>query len=1043
MMKKIFFIGMIICAAPVCSIAANEDDVSSPTEGVITTGYVGEDSMKTDCLRMLAKFSTYMKSIYTDAGNNSEGTAVGYFKANSAGQDNEDGVRTNTDMSMICSFLYKYARPKGIALPAGITYDDLRTMALRSLAWAYSTHNSNKLKSTTNSSYWGSVWESSLWTESLGFSAWMLDNELSETDKTRIKNVILAEANYDLNRTIPTGYNGDTKAEENGWETNILSIACALYPGETTADKYYLKMQQFASNCYSMGQDASDTTSVAGHPASYWYLGTNLFNDYTLQNHNYFHTSYQNVVIEELCESYLAMKLMQQDNGSTKKFELADNLLWNQKPVFDNVLKELALADGELAMPNGNDWSLFLYDQLPCYTAMATIFRDPDALMLENMAFKYTKARQSTTVDGSWMLNSDIGPRRMGVTAHRVMMTYLLHDVFSVGDMQPTAWNDYYKKHSTTKYFFGQNIIKGMSKDRFTCFSWSTGIPDYSGIIVPNTPDKNKIIVPFKTHHTGNLIGVYNRSDYTASLQGQYAMFPKAWAMNGVVNAVGGTIPQAFVLYSTSGNAVIMLDALKASAATTVSVEQGGMMGISVDPFMKTKRTIYYDNNGTITNIQVDGSTESKFTSTWANIDNQIGFVCKKDNNQMGFADRSLNNSIYTAKIYPSYWTESSAVPTTMNHIRNFVYYSNVTAEQTKVLEGGVQDLTKTSGWTTGWHGVVVPDPDGTNYLLLSNLFGSSSAFPISITCEKGAPIFTHVTDITGNYASASFTCVQNYNITNELKVFISGATKLQAVQADENSRAAYIYNNGDETQKVNITIIDEDGNQQSNNITIVKGAQIYVSIIDGTVTATTADFPGDYRNVVYGTHAYASSQEGSHLPFSVIDGNDDTFYKSLANASSGNEFLAFRMRNLYKINKVVMTPMEGETAPTSITVQYSQTDDSYANVPNVTTTTDGDKIVVSFPEVQARFVKVKLNGSSNRVAVKKLAVYGKPAESTFVPPIPTTAITSTTKDVNVKKRAIYKTDGTKVKNFTVPGCYIIQDKMTDGTTQIRKEIKE
>lgn len=1040
-MKKSIFITMLICATPVCSYAATEDDISSPTEGVITTDFAGEDSIKTNCLKMLAKFTTYMKGIYTNAGTNSEGTALGYFKANSAGQNNEDGVRTNADLSMICSFLYKYAKPAGITLPTGITYDDVKAMALKSLAWSYSTHSSNKLKLTTNSSYWGSVWESSLWTESMAFSAWMLGDELSDTDKARVKSVILSEANYDLNRSIPTGYSGDTKAEENGWETNILSIACAMYPEETAADSYYLKMQQFASNCYSMYQDVSDTTTVAGHPASYWYIGQNLYNDYTLQNHNYFHTSYQNVVIEELCESYLALKLMQQDNGSTKKFEMAENLLWNQKPVFDNVLKELALADGELAMPNGNDWSLFLYDQLPCYTAMATIFRDPDALMLENMAFKYTKARQSTTTDGSWMLNSDIGPRRMGVTAHRVMMTYLLHDAFSIGDMQPTAWDDFYKEHTTTKYFFGQNIIRGMSKDRFTCFSWSTGIPDYSGVIVPNSPDKNKIMVPFKTHHTGNLIGVYNRADYTASLLGQYAMFPNAWAMNGVVKAVGGTIPQAFVIYSTSGNAVIMLDALKATSATTVSVEQGGMMGISVDPFTKLKRTIYYNSNDAITSMQVDGSTQSTFTSTWANIDNQIGFVCKKDGNQMGFADRSLNNSIYTAKIYPSFSTTSSAVPTTMNHIRNFVYYSNVTAEQTKALESGVQDLTKTTGWTTGWHGVVVPDPDGTNYLLLSNLFGSSSAFPINITCEKGAPVFTRVTDISDNYASASFTCVQNYNIANELKVFISGATKLQAVQADEDSRAAYIYNNGDAVQTVGITIIDEDGNQISDNITISKGAQIYVSNVDGAIKTTTADFPGDYRNVAYGTHVYASSQEGSHLPFSVIDGNDDTYYKTLANASAGNEFLAFRMRNLYKIDKVVLTPMAGEAAPTSITVQYSLSDGSYANINNATATTDGNNIVMSFPEVQARFVKVKLNGGDNRVAVKKLAVYGKPAESTFTPLVPTSA-TATTKDVDVKKQNIYKTDGTKVKNFTVPGCYIIQNEMTDGTTQTKKEIK-
>ena len=75
-----------------------------------------------------------------------------------------------------------------------------------------------------------------------------------------------------------------------------------------------------------------------------------------------------------------------------------------------------------------------------------------------------------------------------------------------------------------------------------------------------------------------------------------------------------------------------------------------------------------------------------------------------------------------------------------------------------------------------------------------------------------------------------------------------------------------------------------------------------------------------------------------------------------------------------------MLTPKEGETAPNSITVQYSQSDGSYVNIPNAVMTNDGDKIVMTFPEINARFVKVILNGGSNRVAVKKLAVYGKPS---------------------------------------------------------------
>ncbi|MBR3454047.1 MAG: hypothetical protein IKH26_01870 [Bacteroidaceae bacterium] len=983
-MQKHFLTLLALIAWPMLSMAQTEADISSPTEGVITHDYIGENQLKSDALQMLANFMQYAKSIYTDAGTNSAGTACGYFKANSAGQNNEDGVRTNADIAMLCAFVYKYCQPAGVALPSGITYNDVLSMAKKAVAYSYSTHRSTQLKKCTNNDYWGSsgstyVWESSLWTESLGFATWMLGNQLSATERSRIRTVIKAEADYELTRSVPTGFAGDTKAEENGWETNVLAVACALYPDDANADKWYAKMQQFAMACYSMLQDKYDDTIVDGKAAKEWYSGQNLYADYTLQNHNYFHTSYQNVVIQELCESYLALKCMQQA-GASKTFPLSETLLWNQQPMFNAVLKELALADGELVMPTGNDWSMFLYDQLPAYTGMATIFGDADALMLENMAFKYTKARQGTTNDGSWMLNSDIGPRRMGVTGHRVMMTYLMHEFFPVGSMQPTEWDTFRLRHAGTKYFETQNLVRSMSKDRFTCFYWNDGQKRYSGIVVPNTPDNNKIMVPFSTHNTGNILGTYSRADNTASIKGNYALFPEGYAMNGQIMANGGQIPQSFCLYATSGNAVILIDALKANSATSVSVEQGGMMGISVDPFMKEKRTIYYGNGNSISHIQTDGSSYSTWNSTWANIDNTLGFVCLRDyGNTMAFGDRSLNNSIYTAKIYPAYSASSSQVGTEMNHKRVFVYYSNVNAERTKSLATQVQDLTQQADWVQGWHGVIACDPDGTHYMLLSNLFADDNTpWPLTVTCRYGAPVFNQTTNIAGNNSSATFYCVRNFNIAQELRVFVEGeGTHVKAVQADENPSAAYISNESASSQTVSVTIIAKDGNIATGSVTIPAGGCKFVEANGSGVNAVTADFPGDYRNVAYGTQAYANSYEGAHLPFAVLDGQEDTYYQTLNNASSGSEYLAFRLRNKCRINKIVVSGMEGLAAPTSVVPQYGQTDGSFVNIPGCTTTTQGNDIIVTFSEVEAKFVKVKLLGGSNRVAVKKVAIYG------------------------------------------------------------------
>ena len=951
----------------------------SPTEGVLTADFVDEATMKQDLLQMLANFSKYMKNDFNSVDN-----TYGYFNGESSGQSNEAGVRTNADLSMICAFLVKYAKPAGVSLPTGVEWSDIETMARKSLAWAYGTHKANKLRQTTNSAYWGStgtgdsVWESSLWAMSVAYSAFFQWESLTSTQKGYIEAMLKAECNYELNRSIPTGYAGDTKSEENGWEVNVLAATLGLFPDDALASQWFERMRQFAINSYSHATDLQKQQVLDawydGKTAGDLYLGKNLYDDYTLQNHNMFHTSYQNVVMQELGESALALKMFQMGLTGTEKWH-SNALMHNNQEVMDHVLNWLATADGELAMPNGNDWSLFLFDQITSYSTQACFQRDPRALMLENLAYKNIKARQQTTSDGSWLLRPDVSARRMGVEAHRVMMTWLMHEVASTANLTPTTWEEFRTSVGKTKYFPAQNIVRGMSKDRFTCFSWNTSLPDYSGVIVPNSVDKAKIMVPFRTHHTG----VYSKADYTASLPGRYSLSPDHWAMNGVVQVNG--IPQAFCLYSTSGNAVILVDALKAATATTVNCEQGGMMGISVDEFTNTQRTIYY-NGGSVT---TDGASYSTWTSPWSNIDNYLGFVVTKHGETVtgAFGDKSNNNSIMTAKIYPSYNGNTVPVGTSINHIRGFVYYTGVTAAETAEMSDKVQDLTTLDTWPEGWHGLLVPDPDGSCYLLLTNLFADDDTpwQNLCVTCPQGAPVFTQTTDIAASGSTATFYCAQNYHIANELKVFVSGATALKAVQADEDTRAIYLKNEQSVAQTVTVTIIDEDGATKSGNVSVPAGGCAFVSLSGGSVSSQSATWPGDYRNVAFGSFVSANSYDGAHLPFNVLDGDDESYYQSLNTASSGTEHLTLVLRNQYKIDKIVVTPKSGQPAPTSIIAQYGSEESSLQPLPNVSTTTVDGSTVLTFDAVDARFVKLQLLGSS-QVVVQKVAVYGSVSNS-------------------------------------------------------------
>ena len=97
-------------------------------------------------------------------------------------------------------------------------------------------------------------------------------------------------------------------------------------------------------------------------------------------------------------------------------------------------------------------------------------------------------------------------------------------------------------------------------------------------------------------------------------------------------------------------------------------------MAVSVDPFTKTERTLYYEGGQFVS----DGSQLRTFHSNWVNIDNRIGIIAIGENNEMAFGDRQLINSIQTARLYPAY----SNSPRQASQVkRKFYYFTGQTAQ--------------------------------------------------------------------------------------------------------------------------------------------------------------------------------------------------------------------------------------------------------------------------------------------------------------------------------------------------------------------------
>ena len=615
------------------------------------TAVVTEQELQNMLMSSLVRFSEYLKNDYHDIDAD-----YGCFKGENTMGVDERGVRTNIDLSMVAAFLVKYA-PHDATFPDGVNRQMLDTMAYKSLSYALSTHKSVRKTVCKNGRYWGSVskkdnqWESSLWTLSVACSAWFQWGKLTSAQRDDLHAVMAAECNYELQRDIPVGFRGDTKAEENGWEVDVLAAAIGLFPDDPLASKWFQRMREFAINSYSHLADANNSDVIDpwfdGKRVADMYKGANLYTDWTLQNHDFFHTSYQNVVIQELGEAALALRLFQSDapqrlNLPNSSFAASPDGLWQSRALLHNcdsvaanVLNWLTLPDGEQAMPNGNDWSLFLYDQITSYSTLACMLRDPAALHFEAKAAQQICHRQTTTKDGSWLLRPDVGGRRMGVEAHRVMMSWLMHHVYSTASMKAMDWTAFAKKYSAAKLFPCQNIVRTLTSDCFACFSFSEGKKSYTGYFVPLDLANNNLVVPYRIHNTGNLVGFYEvegrkvnavlLSAPKITVRGKYFEVRASLCEND------GALQRDFVI-KTSRKGLEYSDSVKALKDVKVLKDKTGMLAISYDEFTRKERNVVFAEGKTV----IDGLLQMTTNGGKAVL-----------------ADEKAENSIVTKKLYP------------------------------------------------------------------------------------------------------------------------------------------------------------------------------------------------------------------------------------------------------------------------------------------------------------------------------------------------------------------------------------------------------
>lgn len=928
---------------------------------VISTDQISENEVKATLREMLVKHLPYAESQFKSGG---------YF---GNGQSVEHGARTNADYALIYSFIYKKAQDQ--VLPGGLTFETIKQRALSAIRYSYDSHTANKVKLCTDNKYWGLVWESAMWSTSTAFAAWLMWDDLTAADKASIKKMVIAEADFKLSTPIPTAVNSDTKAEENGWDTNILAIASAMFPEEKNAEAWTYRCKQYAMNTYSVGSDLYNCNVTDGKYVRDWHIGANLFPDYALENHNFFHTSYLNIPIQEMSESLLAYKAVQ--NQTNPAFTIPDALKHNVSGVWNSMLKEFIMADGILAMPNGNDWSMYIYDELGTYSALASIYRDPDALMLESLVLQYAKMRQSTTSDGSFLLNPDVAERRMAVTGRRLVFAHLYHDYFPTTGMTATKWSDFSRKHELTKFLPYSGIIRSNNDDRYVTFSWfqsaDASYKSYMGMASPNNANYSNIIFPLKVANTGNFTGYTDVSgkNRNASFAGStYTMNPKNFSTTGKLNVDDSAISQYLTFYSTPGNAVIYMDEQVGNSAGTVTKEGGLLLGITTDILTKINRTLYYEGG----NIKSNGSTLATMNGNWVNVDNEYGLVVNGSSG-MAFGEKELKTSVYVSKLYGSYSTATKSFAAgDVIHSRAMIAYPGVNSVTTQQLAAKAQYPTVAAGWKA----VAAEDPDGRRHLVISN-YRSTTNSDVSLTYPEGASVFDRLTTISENKGTATFNCTANSSATQELYSFVKSSTTVKAVQGDT-PYSAYLLNDNVTDASVTVSIWNNGSYNSLNSVLSPNQSKLY-KISNNVVVEEISTFPNGYRNISRGKHIVADDQWPEHFPFAMIDDVDSTYYQSMTNPTGTSpQKLTLRLMGNFAMNKLAVKSVAG-IGPKDISIQTSADGVNFTSVTNVTLQDTADEQTVNFSEAEGKFFRIVVNSSfgTNNVGISGIQLYGYP----------------------------------------------------------------
>ncbi|MBW8865224.1 MAG: hypothetical protein JF609_09960, partial [Verrucomicrobia bacterium] len=353
----------------------------------------------------LTNFETYGETIWHSVSGAAYPTNAGYW--GDGGNSGNGGIRGNCGVAVAYAVLVN-AQPNS---PNNATRIAHITQALNYAAQSHVTGS----KQTVNNGKWGwssgstatctsqggSDWQSAEWAGSLGLACILVQSNLPAQTIADVQAVVASEATHRAGISPCTRIlsDGDTKAEENGWDGNILALAAAWMTNNVNASNWLSAAKSYLVNTYTVAYPDLSTPNTIGDSLAAWVSTVTIFPSYALENHGFYHPTYEMVAGMSGGDSLLMAKLA----NSNIAAQLQPYAEHNVMAVWTNNLSNLLLDSGDFAYPAGVDWSVHDFEQNSFITWMAAHFNDPLARWADDKLSQCVHYHQIVNGDGTFV----------------------------------------------------------------------------------------------------------------------------------------------------------------------------------------------------------------------------------------------------------------------------------------------------------------------------------------------------------------------------------------------------------------------------------------------------------------------------------------------------------------------------------------------------------------------------------------------------------------------------------------------------------------